>query len=136
MIDLGPLERRYRRLLALYPKTFRAEHEQEMLTVLMDGARDGQELPRPGEAVDLVRGALLMRLRRTRVPSTWEYRHAALMLPVRVATAIWLLFLTFELYTNDRGGWWGVLLVPAAVLHLYIAYRLIRRPPQASRPAR
>jgi hypothetical protein len=36
------LERRYRRLLALYPRRFREEREQEILTVLMEGAAAGE----------------------------------------------------------------------------------------------
>jgi len=36
--DSTQLERRYRRLLAFYPKAFRREHEQEMLAVLIAGA--------------------------------------------------------------------------------------------------
>jgi hypothetical protein len=40
--DSTQLERRYLRLLAFYPKAFRREHEQEMLSVLIAGAADGQ----------------------------------------------------------------------------------------------
>ena len=57
-------------------------------------------------------------------PSPWEYRHARLMVPVRVAIGIWLLTLTGVLYGYGRGGWWGALLVPAATLHFYFAYRV------------
>ena len=32
------------------------------------------------------------------------------------------------LYGYGRGGWWGVLLVPAATLHFYIAFRLTHPP--------
>ena len=46
-----------------------------------------------------------MRLRRTRVPSAWEYAHARLMLPVRIAIAVWLVFLTAVLYGTGHGGW-------------------------------
>jgi ascorbate-specific PTS system EIIC-type component UlaA len=53
------------------------------------------------------------------------------MLPLRVVIGVWLVFLTAILYGNGHGGWWGALLVPAATLQLYIAYRLIRRPEQA-----
>jgi hypothetical protein len=38
MTDSTHLERRYRRLLAFYPKVFWGEHEQEILSVLMAGA--------------------------------------------------------------------------------------------------
>lgn len=41
MSDSAELERRYRRLLACYPRAYRHESEQEILGVLMDGARDG-----------------------------------------------------------------------------------------------
>ena len=56
------LERRYRRLLALYPRAFRCEHEEEMLAVLLAGAG---ERPSPGvaEVADLLRGAAWARFR-------------------------------------------------------------------------
>ena len=38
MTNSSRLERRYRSLLALYPKAFRREHEQEILSVLMAAA--------------------------------------------------------------------------------------------------
>ena len=63
MSDSADLERRYRRLLACYPRAFRHEHEQEMLAVLMTGADEGQERPGLGEAADLFRSAIWMRLR-------------------------------------------------------------------------
>jgi hypothetical protein len=57
------LERRYRRLLAWYPKAFRREHEDEMLAVLMACARDGRRRPGPADSADLIRNAIWMRLR-------------------------------------------------------------------------
>jgi len=63
MSDSADLERRYRRLLACYPRAFRHEHEQEILWVLLAGAGDGQQRPRPGEAADLFKSAVWMRLR-------------------------------------------------------------------------
>jgi hypothetical protein len=62
MSDSADLERRYRRLLACYPRAFRQEHEQEILAVLMDGADDDQQRPRMGEAANLIKYALWMRL--------------------------------------------------------------------------
>jgi hypothetical protein len=134
MTKSSRLERRYRSLLALYPKAFRREHEEEILSVLMAAAPEGQERPRIAESADLIRSAILMRVRQMKVPTTWEYRHARLMLPVRIVTGLWLVFLTAVLYGYGRGGWWGALLVPAATLHFSIAYRLIRRaqPPAPS----
>jgi len=67
MSDSADLERRYRRLLACYPRAFRREHEQEILAVLMAGAAEGRQRPRLGEAADLIGNAIWMRLR-PRVP--------------------------------------------------------------------
>lgn len=59
----GELERRYQRLLRLYPPGFRARRGTEMLGVLMASAPDGQARPAWGDVADIVRGSLLMRLR-------------------------------------------------------------------------
>jgi hypothetical protein len=53
----GPLERRYRRLLALYPSRHRSAYLDEMLAALLAGAGPDQRFPRVAEVVDLVRGA-------------------------------------------------------------------------------
>lgn len=45
MKDSAALEQRYRRLLALYPRGYRQEHEQEILSVLMAGATSDQRRP-------------------------------------------------------------------------------------------
>jgi hypothetical protein len=127
MNDHSDLERRYRRLLAYYPAAFRREHEQEILTVLMAGAEEGQRWPRVGEAADLLRSANSTRLRnRIRTSWAWECKHRRVMVPVRVAVGIWLVTLTAIIYGHGVGGWWGVLLVPAAAGHFYGAYRNLR----------
>jgi hypothetical protein len=69
MTATAGLERGYRRWLRWYPKTFRREHEAEVLGVLLAGAREGQRRPDPVECLDLLRGALSMRLR-PRAPRT------------------------------------------------------------------
>ena len=63
MTDQADLERGYRRLLAWYPPEFRRENGQEILAVLMAGARDGQRRPGLAESADLIRSGLWMRLR-------------------------------------------------------------------------
>jgi hypothetical protein len=63
MTDAADLERGYRRWLRWYPRSFRREHEAEILEVLMAGAREGQRRPELMECLDLVRSALWMRLR-------------------------------------------------------------------------
>jgi len=64
MSELVGLERGYRRLLACYPQPFRREQEDEVLAVLMAGARQGQRRPGLAEAADVLKSALRMRLRR------------------------------------------------------------------------
>jgi hypothetical protein len=127
MNDDSGLERHYRRLLACYPAAFRREHETEMLSVLMAGAERGQRWPRLKEAADLLRSAIYMRLQtRLRTSWAWEYRHRRVTVPVRVLSGIWLVALTAILYGYGIGGWWGLLLVPAAAAHFYVAYRSLR----------
>ncbi|MEV0155182.1 hypothetical protein AB0H57_15755 [Micromonospora sp. NPDC050686] len=57
------LERRYRRLLAVYPWEHRRVYEDEMLAVLLDGARAGQRHPTAAEAANLIGAGLRARLR-------------------------------------------------------------------------
>jgi hypothetical protein len=54
MSDPSAPERSYRRLLAWYPQGFRREHEEELLAVLLAGARPGQRRPGLAEAVNLM----------------------------------------------------------------------------------
>ncbi|PWW56952.1 hypothetical protein [Actinokineospora spheciospongiae] len=56
---MSDLERRYRRLLALYPRDHRERRGEEMLAVLLESADPGWR-----ESADLVRGALRLHLRR------------------------------------------------------------------------
>jgi Domain of unknown function (DUF1707) len=53
-----PLERRYRRLLALYPAWYRRVHEDEMLDVLMTDAAEDKTRPGLREAADLIAACL------------------------------------------------------------------------------
>ncbi|WP_251152084.1 hypothetical protein [Cellulosimicrobium sp. Marseille-Q4280] len=52
------LVRDYRRLLRLFPYTYRRAHEAEMLGHLLDGAAPGQARPSPAERRDLLRAAV------------------------------------------------------------------------------
>jgi hypothetical protein len=63
MTDQSQLERRYRRLLACYPRAFRREHEDEMLVVLLALARDRRRGPGIADAANLLGNALWMRIR-------------------------------------------------------------------------
>src|SRR5262249_56897283 len=64
MSDPAALERSYQRLLAWYPRGFRREYGQEVLAVLLAGARPGQRRPGLAEAVHLILSGLGARLRR------------------------------------------------------------------------
>jgi hypothetical protein len=122
MTDSTDLERRYRRLLALYPKVFRQENGQEILSVLMAGAAEGQRWPRLAESGDLLKSATVVRLRH---PQAWEQRHhPGLWIWVRVLSGFWLLILTGILC--QYGDWWGLALLAPAALHFYLAHRLGR----------
>ncbi|MEV0809271.1 hypothetical protein [Micromonospora sp. NPDC050200] len=59
-----PLARRYRRLLRCYPRAYRQERGDEMLSLLLDTAPPGQTRPRLREAVDLIRNGMRCRLGR------------------------------------------------------------------------
>ena len=62
MSDTQTLERAYRRILSCYPRSFRADSEDEILAVLLATAAEGQTRVHAAEAWDLIRGALRMRL--------------------------------------------------------------------------
>jgi len=62
------LERRYRRVLACYPKAFRRESGEEILAVLMATAGEGQRRVGPAESADLIMGALRMHFGLSRSP--------------------------------------------------------------------
>jgi hypothetical protein len=57
------LERRYRRLIGLYPPAYRREYTDEVLGVLMESAPEGRHRPSLADTVDMVRGAAAVRLR-------------------------------------------------------------------------
>ena len=68
-----------------------------------------------------------------RVVPSWEKNHPVFWSRVRVGSGVWVLILTAILYGYDRGGWWRVLLIPAAAGHFYCGYLLLRRAASASR---
>jgi hypothetical protein len=86
MTGQADLERGYRRLLAWYPREFRRENGQEILAVLMAGARDGQRRPGLAESADLIRSGVRTRLR-PRVPRSARTVRAAVRL-MRAGAAV------------------------------------------------
>jgi hypothetical protein len=104
MTDTADLERGYRRWLRWYPKSFRREHEAEILAVLLAGARAGQRQPEPMECLDLLRSALWMRLG-PRVPRSNRAAFAAIKLMylggvVELAAAITILVTIGDVRSN------------------------------------
>jgi len=67
------LERGYRRLIACYPRSFRKDNGEEILTVLLATAQEGQRRPGLSESADLVKGAIRMRMGLSRTPRTVLY---------------------------------------------------------------
>jgi hypothetical protein len=104
MTDAAELERGYRRWLRWYPKTFRREHQAEILAVLMAGAREGQRRPEPLECLDLISSALSMHVR-PRVPRSNRSVFTAIKLMclgavVELAAAIIILATTADVKSN------------------------------------
>jgi hypothetical protein len=96
------LERRYRRLLWLYPREFQARRGAEMLGVLMAGARDDQWRPAAGDVADIVRGSLLIRLRGPR--GGWAPALAAFALLAPVFLVLTDILLAAFPYWESRAG--------------------------------
>jgi hypothetical protein len=120
MNESRTLERRYRRLLALYPSKFRRRREEEMISVLMSGARDDQRWPRPSEIVNLARHAAPSRLRNGPPPESPARHYPRTVLTIRVLLGIWLLVLTVLL---TRQSAWGLTVLLAEALNIYLAAR-------------
>ena len=114
------LERRYRRLLTLYPQKFRGEREEEILSVLMARAPDGQRWPRPAEVVDLLRHAAPSRLRQGPPPGSLARRHPRGVITTRIVVGLWLVVVTLFLchYTL-----WALFMLVFVAMHAYLAAR-------------
>lgn len=102
------LERHYRRLLSWYPEAFRREYEDEILGVLLAGARDRQRRPGAMDSLDLAMNGLSMRLR----PESPRPERALLGLPVllyvgalmELAAGLTILATTSSVQSNLAGG--------------------------------
>jgi hypothetical protein len=62
----------------MYPAEHRRKHQDEMLGVLMTGARAGQHRPGLADTANLAWGALLIRLRPARPGTAWPFWRDAL----------------------------------------------------------
>jgi hypothetical protein len=120
MIGSGTLETRYRRLLALYPKRFRREREEEMVSVLMAGASDTQRWPRVAEVMNLLRHAVPSRLRQGPPPGSFARRHPRGVIAIRIVVGLWLVVVTVYLC---RYTLWALLMLVFVAMHAYLAAR-------------
>jgi hypothetical protein len=82
------LERRYRRLLTLYPRFFRSDSEDEILAVLMACARTGQRWPDLADCTDLLGSAVAMRLGPGRSSPPRTVARAVRLMRVGAATEV------------------------------------------------
>jgi len=114
------LERRYRRLLRLYPREFRARRAEEMLGVLMASAGEGQSRPARSDVGDVVRGSLVMRLRGPR--GGWSFALAAFALVAPLFLVLTDILQVAFPYWESQGAWQSRIRfleahpVPAAVI--------------------
>jgi hypothetical protein len=65
---MNELERGYRRLLAFYPRSFRKENGDEIISVLLATSSQGQARPGLAESADLLKGAARMHMGLSRAP--------------------------------------------------------------------
>jgi|SRR5271165_420260 len=88
---MSDLERGYRRLIACYPRSFRKDNEEEILTVLLATAGEGQRRPSLAESADLLRGAIRMRMGLSRTPRT--VLHAVRLMYLGAVSAVAVLII-------------------------------------------
>jgi hypothetical protein len=57
------LERRYRRLVRVFPIAWRARHEEDLIATLLDASEPGRTRVSCGQAVNLLRSGVAVRIR-------------------------------------------------------------------------
>jgi hypothetical protein len=124
------LERRYRRLLGLYPRRYREQHGEDMLGVLMTDSDKAGERPRASAVLDLIRNAFLVHTRywwqmRATTTDSLAIRHPLVVIRIRLAVAVWLCVVTAVLCAH--GYWWGLTILLFVVAHLVLAGRTAAR---------
>lgn len=105
MTDDAKLERRYRRLLAWFPRDFRRENGQEIIAVLMACARENQRRPGLAAKADLIKSGMWMRLRPNMPRSEPTVRAAVLLMYAgAVVTTLSLIIASISLAYIGRGA--------------------------------
>jgi hypothetical protein len=108
------LERSYRRLVSVYPAGHRAIYAEDMINVLMDDARPGQERPGLLVGLDLMRGAAAAWALRVRAAArAWQQADASAAVALLALLALCTSSFTAVGWvmdgTNSSYGHWGEL---------------------------
>jgi hypothetical protein len=121
MTDSSQLERRYRRLLACYPRAFRRESEDEMLAVLLATTHEGQRRVGLAGSADLIVGALRMHFGLSRAPRPVRdavrhmYLGAVLTLAVAVTVLVTLGSVRSGFVHDPAAGQWHTFMLTQIV---------------------
>ncbi len=108
---MNRLQNRYRRLLTLYPGSYRRERGEEMLATLMESATsEGRSRPTIRETVELCRGALRVRVRANAVDPRGDILQGGWW-----GAALWLVYVTLLAGMHPLRG---LLILGAIVLAL------------------
>jgi hypothetical protein len=108
-VEHSALERRYRRLLALYPAAWRARHDDEVLAVLLECAPPGRARPSWRDACDLVAHALMERLRGVRrSPTADDVRSGVALAAIAALAVLAALSLQQLVAIAPSAGSWGL----------------------------
>lgn len=108
------LERRYRRFLLAYPRTYRRAHGDELLDVLLEEAAPGRRVPVLREAWGLLVGGIRSRIVHQATGSAWEDGlhlgitavaavNLAALLPYTGAMPLWTVLSALALLAILRG---------------------------------
>ena len=145
MRQTGSLERGYRQLLRCYPAGHRDRHGEEMLGVLLAGARPGQRRPGLAESANLIAAAVRIRLRGTSPGSASQWRdtlaQTSLVLPLLIAAAALTQLALYEpggqqpalarwlpphlyLISWGRPVWWPIVALAALAVPAALGWRL------------
>jgi hypothetical protein len=116
------LARRYRGLLRAYPKGYRQQRGDELLSTLMDGAEPGRRWPPAREAIGLLTSGVRSRLRSDKAGSTC----AAWVSGTRAALVILLAVELADLVIRLRGGPHGRIFLVTVMLGLITFLAVLR----------
>lgn len=115
------LERRYRRLMVTYPRTYREAHGDELLDILLESADPERTVPEAREAAGLITGGLRARASAAAKGSPWfdglhlgvtalMAAHLAALLPYAGSIPLWTGLSALALVAVLRG--WMLLALP------------------------